>query len=243
LFPFIFISLLVFWLQPVFASPSPFEYSIRLYENKEYYRSISEILRLEFQYPEQSSRHQLHLYLLKNYYESGDHENVRKTAQEIFQKPSETPSTEIKKEAARFLSFSLLQQGKEIKSRKIWEELVNQGKDDTFPQASSISDQIDPDTAKTWSAIIPGAGLFLTGEYFNGTVSFLLNGIFLAGIYQAVQNQQWGITGLLVFFEWGWYFGGQNAAMVSAINHNKRLITSGRNKWIEKNRNPDGSTN
>ncbi|PCI23394.1 MAG: hypothetical protein COB67_12875 [SAR324 cluster bacterium] len=212
------------------------KFPIQLYEQKDYYRSISELLRLEFQFPQNSARQQLHLYLLKNYDAIDNFRKVEKTIAEIYSHSPSNPFTPEKRIAAKILTFSLLRQGQEKKAKELWEQLVLRQEDVDFPLASRIPGQVDPEQARSYSAILPGAGLLLSKEYGKASASFLLNGVFLLGIFQSLQNKQLGLAGLLFFFEWGWYSGGQEAAAEAANNYNQQLIETTQKQWTLTNR-------
>ncbi|MCP4296304.1 MAG: hypothetical protein GY786_11905 [Proteobacteria bacterium] len=211
-----------------------FNYPKKLFISGHYYRSISEIRKLEFYFPQESERYQLHLLLLKNYYHLSDVKKVDQTAREIFSLNPEQPHTSLKKDSAKILTFSLLKRGEEVKARQVWEQLVMKKEDLSFPMSGQREDQADPEKAKLYSYILPGSGLIMTGSYGKASVSFLLNALFLAGISNSLENKQTGIASLLFFFEWSWYFGGARAAEEAAINYNQNRIQEARNEWISE---------
>jgi hypothetical protein len=232
---------LLFCLLPTFTAVSVaeeqsglFNYPVSLFNSGQYYRSISEIKRLEFYFPQKSQRHQLHLLLQKNYYKLGQHQKVQEVAKDIFLQNREQPLTKEKITAAKILTFSLLKSGAEDKAQLVWEERVSLKKDDNFPLSSNLENRLNPDLAKTYSYVLPGAGLLYAGSYGKATVSFLLNSLFLIGINQNIHSGHLGIATLLFFFEWGWYFGGARAAEEEVDNYNQKLSESKRQQWISK---------
>ena len=64
--------------------------------------------------------------------------------------------------------------------------------------------------------LIPGAGYVYSGEYANGFRSLLLNGLFIFGMVNTAQREQWGAFAPISFFELTWYsgsiYGGIDAA-------------------------------
>jgi len=91
--PTLFLSVLLFLVSPTAAisqsqvnrdpDTSQLDYVKKLYEHNEYHRSISEILKIKFQYPETSEKRMLDLYLLKNYYQLKKYKLVDTTASEM----------------------------------------------------------------------------------------------------------------------------------------------------------------
>jgi tetratricopeptide (TPR) repeat protein len=79
-----------------------------------------------------------------------------------------------------------------------------------------------PALAGTLSALLPGAGHFYCDRPRDGTVSFLLNGVFLWGTYAAVKREEWALAGVLGFFELGWYSGNIVSSANAAHKWNRR---------------------
>jgi hypothetical protein len=52
-------------------------------------------------------------------------------------------------------------------------------------------------------------------------LAFLLNGLFIAGITQAVTHEEFAIAGVLSFFEVGWYAGNIYGAINGAQKENR----------------------
>lgn len=80
-----------------------------------------------------------------------------------------------------------------------------------------------PSLAGTFAAILPGSGHFYTGRKRDGTTAFLLNGAFIWGALEAYNDEEYVVTGILAFFELGWYFGNIYSAVSSAHKYNKRV--------------------
>lgn len=69
--------------------------------------------------------------------------------------------------------------------------------------------------------MIPGLGYAYSGEYANGLRSLILNGIFAFGMIQTADHDQWGLFGVLTFFEFTWYTGSIYGGIDSAHRHNQ----------------------
>lgn len=77
-----------------------------------------------------------------------------------------------------------------------------------------------PRVAAALSAVIPGAGFAWAGRPLIGAGSFLLNGVFLAGIYFAARDHNLPLAGALLSLEAGWYVGGVTGSAESALRRN-----------------------
>ncbi len=218
-------------------SDEQIHYPVELYLEEDYYRAISEILKLEFIIPENEKVRLLRPYLLKSYYHLEDFRQVIRFSTITLRDKTEY-SERVTKEAASLATLALLKLGKEEKAKLLWEQEVYGKPDSAFPLQTQIPDLIDPDRARLYSAILPGSGLLLSEEYGKATVSFLLNALFIMGCYHYAEMKQWGITGLLFFFEINWYTGGMNASAESAINYNNRLIRRYQSSWIDQHIGP-----
>ena len=209
-----------------------FEYAIKLYLEDDYYRSITEILRLKLRFPEESAKHQLDLYLLKNYYHLKDFAQVKLIAEGILPNPAYALNKDAVGEVTTYLTLSLLEEGENDKAEQLWNKFANLTSSDLLPPEQDIPGQVNPDKAKLYSKIVPGSGLLLSREYSKATVSFVINIVFLVGSYNHFVLKQYGIAGLMFFFEIGWYFGGQNAAHEAAVKYNKTIISQYRQQWL-----------
>jgi len=210
-----------------------FLYPVKLFEQRDYHRTATEILRLRFSYPKESARRQLGIYLIKSYYRLGAYHRAEAEASQILKSSEKYSNHSYRKSAATLLTISLLKQGKDKQARTAWFEHVNTDLKSQPPLASEFPDRVDPNLAKLYSSFIPGSGMALSQQYGKAFVSFLINVIFIAGSYHSYQNQQYGIAGLLIFFEIGWYSGGKNASYESAELYNHRRIEEIRQKWID----------
>ena len=69
--------------------------------------------------------------------------------------------------------------------------------------------------------IIPGLGYAYSGEYANGLRSLILNGIFIFGMVETADEDQWGLFGIVTFFELTWYTGSIYGGIDSAQRYNQ----------------------
>lgn len=75
--------------------------------------------------------------------------------------------------------------------------------------------------------MIPGAGYWYSGEIANGLRSLILNSLFMYGMYQTADDEQWGGFAVITFFEITWYSGSIYGGIDAAQRYNKdRLDTA-----------------
>ncbi|MBU2647787.1 hypothetical protein KKI24_23970 [bacterium] len=204
-----------------------------LYGQKDYYRSISEILNLKFQYPLTSEKRKLDLYLLKSYYQLKDFSSVEAVALEFLREEDPSLDKTTVRQYGLILLASQLQTGREKAAHETWETYVREDPSAVFPSSESFPERIDPNRAAFYSGIVPGSGLLLSEQYGKAVVSFLLNVLFISGSYYAFTQQHYGISGLLMFFEISWYFGGKKASAEAAEQYNRRHIRRIQGNWIQ----------
>ena len=205
----------------------------KLYDHKNYYRSISEILSVKFEFPQTSEKRKLDLYLLKNYYRLKEYQSIEILASKMLSEKEISSEKQINRQPSLILIISLLQQGEEKRAQHAWETYFKNGADDLFPTSDKLPGLINPDRASFYSGILPGSGFLLSEQYGKAFVSFALNLIFISGSYQAFTQKKYGISGLLVFFEISWYFGGKKASAESARQFNDQHIRRRQQIWID----------
>ena len=220
-------------LQPLlFAQDNPtslsrYSYMEHLFYQGDYYRAITEILRRDF--TGMGNPVQERLLLTKAHYFLGDYFLVQEEAKKIL--AHSFIDERVKKEAGQWLTFSYLMQEKPEVAKISWMKWGPGG--GNFPDRESLSGRVNPDHAKLLSSIVPGSGFLLTGSYGKALSSFLINALFIAGVVHYWQEKNYGIAGLLLFFEFGWYFGGRSASEDNAKAYNRALWLKSRDKWIE----------
>ena len=70
------------------------------------------------------------------------------------------------------------------------------------------------------SAALPGSGQFYVGRRGDAWLAFILNGLFVAGIVEALNEGRPEVAGVLGLFEAGWYAGNIYGAINGARKHN-----------------------
>lgn len=80
-----------------------------------------------------------------------------------------------------------------------------------------------PELAVFMSCLLPGSGQFYSERYKDGIYSFVLNGLFIAGTYFAVDNENYPVAGILIIFELGWYSGNIYSAANGAHKYNRKI--------------------
>ena len=211
-----------------------FAFIKKLYEHKDYYRSISEILKIRFHYPQTSEKSKLDLYLLKSYFQLHEYSRVDTLASEIIRQSDSMSDKTIRKQSVLILMTSLLEQGREEVARSTWETYRKDNSAEIFPSSAGLSGLVDPNRAAFYSGILPGSGLLLSEQYGKAVVSLALNLLFVAGSYYAFTQQQYGISGLLIFFEISWYFGGKKASAEAAHQFIQQRIKHIQQNWMQK---------
>lgn len=210
-----------------------YDFSIRLYHEKDYYRSITEILKLTFQFPKKVFNSDIKIYHLKNLYFLEQYDELIKQANSIL-----TASTQFSEETiietSKILTTAYLKQNNSKKAFKIWSNNFEGESLQDFPLETKMPDLINSQQAGLYSAIVPGSGFLLSENYDKATTSFLLNALFIAGCVNYYKKKQWGITALLLFFEIGWYQGGIRASIEYADRYNQKIIQTHQNRWINQ---------
>lgn len=209
-------------------------YIQKLYQERDDYRCITEALRLKESSIQLIKKDELNLILAACYFRRGKYIASVQTLKEVQCKTEKSlQDCENKKKVLNTASYLSL--GMDQKAEHVWGYISLSEGDPLLPVEKNLPTRKNPETARWLSAFLPGAGLFYTGEYQNGAVSFVLNALFLAGISHYYQEEDYGITMLLTFFEIGWYQGGINAAAEAAENYNRRQKEKMKKEWLHFN--------
>ena len=72
--------------------------------------------------------------------------------------------------------------------------------------------------------MIPGLGYAYSGEWANAARSLILNGLFIYGMADTADNEQWGAFSIITFFELTWYSGSIYGGVDSAHRYNERRL-------------------
>lgn len=207
-------------------------FSAALYQEGDYYRAVTEILREQFHNPKKLKDRALNLRLIRSYFHLKDDVRLKTAVSQILADPSPLAGGE-KEEIAAYLLLTHLKRDQESAAERVWDRYLKGGEIPLFPLFSEVKGTVDPDRAGLYSAFLPGAGFLLTESYGKAAGSFLLNAVFIAGTYHAYHKGLYGVAGLLFFFEIGWYKGGINAAVESAEQFNQKRVEEVQQRWIE----------
>ena len=74
--------------------------------------------------------------------------------------------------------------------------------------------------------LIPGFGYFYSGEYASGLRAILLNGLFIYGMIDTADKDEWGAFAVISFFEFTWYGGSIYGGIDAAYRYNRRRLDS-----------------
>ncbi len=69
--------------------------------------------------------------------------------------------------------------------------------------------------------LIPGCGYFYAGEWANGLRSVILNGLFIFGMVNTAQHDEWGAFAAITFFEVTWYTGSIYGGLDASHRYNR----------------------
>jgi len=72
--------------------------------------------------------------------------------------------------------------------------------------------------------LVPGLGYAYSGEYANATRSLILNSLFLWGMIETADDDQWAAFTVLTFVEFTWYTGSIYGGLDAAHRHNQRRL-------------------
>ena len=78
-----------------------------------------------------------------------------------------------------------------------------------------------PTLAGSLSAILPGAGQVYCGRYQDGITAFVLNGLFIWGTVELLEDKNYAAGGVFAFFSVGWYTGNIFSAVSGAHKFNR----------------------
>lgn len=72
--------------------------------------------------------------------------------------------------------------------------------------------------------MVPGLGHAYSGEYANGLRSLILNALFIAGMLDMAEEENWGAFAVISFFEITWYSGSIYGGIDAAHRYNRNRI-------------------
>ena len=72
--------------------------------------------------------------------------------------------------------------------------------------------------------LLPGLGYIYSGEYANAARSILLNSLFIWGMVETAEDDEWGLFALVTFGELTWYSGSIYGGIDYAHRYNQRRL-------------------
>ena len=139
----------------------------------------------------------------------------------------DSPATaELKTLAARKLAAARLQQKNVPAAREaLSKSPTNLGEATTALDTYAAGHDKKPKVGGLLG-MIPGCGYFYSGEYANGLRSILLNGLFIYGMADTANHDQWGAFTVITFFEFTWYSGSIYGGIDAAHRYNRNRLDS-----------------
>jgi hypothetical protein len=77
-----------------------------------------------------------------------------------------------------------------------------------------------------WLGVVPGLGYAYAGEYANAARSLILNSLFLWGMVETAEDEEWGAFAALTFFEITWYSGSIYGGIDASHRYNQRRLNA-----------------
>ncbi len=235
-----------------------------LFENKDYYRAITEYKRFGYLFPESpltlnvEYKIGLSYFKGKKYEEAAEYFNnisimpekneitkkalfkfadsyykdkmYQAAAQKYRQFIKEYPDALEAHNAKYKTGWAYLHAGQYDDAKSSFREI---GEDNPFyTPASNLSIELDrfealpqksPVLAGALSAIIPGAGQLYCGYYQDAIVSFLINGVFIWGTVELIEDENYAAGGAVGFFAMMWYTGNVFGAVSGAHKYNRNI--------------------
>jgi hypothetical protein len=102
-----------------------------------------------------------------------------------------------------------------------------------FRELKNISNK-SPFLAGALSAVIPGSGYLYSKQYATALTSFLINGLLIWAVRDAILEEQYGIASAATVFGFGWYIGNIEGSVKAAIKQNEYERHKYLNEVLEK---------
>jgi len=254
-----FVAIVAFLVFPniCFAeADKDYSYIKHLYQEKDYYRCISEAKRFLFYNVSDIRVSDVELLIAHSYYYGGDQKEAFIYYTSVAQKYKDTDNSNTSMYRVGVIQY---ENGLFCDSYTTFKKLVdtNSVSEDLAQKARTYIDMIvleekgsnctfvdkdkytskhyteredeylalekkSPRTAGTLSALVPGLGQLYVGRPRDAFVAFLLNGLFIWGIVEAVEADNWGAATALGAVELGWYSGNIYSAVSGAHKYNEK---------------------
>ncbi len=174
--------------------------------------------RAEDAYPDRSSE----IMLLRS--SSAEQEERWDEAQFYLESVSRSGSSEAKQLAARHLAAVLIWDGDPESARELLSQLP--GENDLATAAiDSYMEGVDKKPkVGGLLGLLPGAGYAYAGEYANALRSLILNSLFIFGMVETAEDDEWGAFAAITFFEFTWYSGSIYGGIDASYRYNRRRI-------------------
>jgi tetratricopeptide (TPR) repeat protein len=179
---------------------------------------LQELLRLHPLSPEAFKAQHL---LADSAYDRGDFGLARHRYRRLLAHPD----TEAQNYGRRRIGWTYLEQDRPDQALQSF-SLLPAEETESFRQAVASYQALElksPRLAATLSAVVPGSGQLYVGRVRQAALAFVLNGIFILGTFEAFQNENYVVGGILLFLEAGWYGGNIYNAVNNTHKHNQRL--------------------
>jgi TolA-binding protein/TM2 domain-containing membrane protein YozV len=207
-----------------------FRIALALYRGQQYEEALHLFREVAHRYPDSSYGKQAWLWQG----ESLLRQTQYKAAEQLYTQLLEQFSDDEIGQLARY------QRGWTLLYQRKWQEASRQFRQLTpesalFRVAHRLADEVldgehlptkSPLVAGILSGLLPGSGQLYNGRAGDALLAFFLNGLFIAGIAQAVTQGELAAAGILSFFEAGWYAGNVYGAINGAHKHNRRAEES-----------------
>lgn len=179
---------------------------------------LQELVRLHPLSPEALKAQRL---LADSAYERGDFGLARHRYRRLLSHPD----TEEQDYGRRRIGWTYLEQDQPGQALQSFSLLAAE-ETESFRQAVANYQALElksPQLAATLSALVPGSGQLYVGRVRQAALAFALNGLFILGTFEAFQNENYVVGGILLFLEVGWYGGNIYNASNNAHKHNQHL--------------------
>ena len=207
-----------------------FRIGLALYRGQDYSGALHTFRQVTQRYPETPYGKQAWLWQGESLMQQADYSGAERLYSTIIHQQADTATTQ----------FAHYQRGWTFLYRRQWEEasaafrLVSP-ESSLHATAQRLAQEAteggqqpkkSPALAGIMSALLPGSGQLYNGRPGDALLSFLLNGVFIVGTLQALQEDQLAIAGVLSFFTAGWYAGNVYSAVNGAHKHNRHVETT-----------------
>lgn len=193
----------------------------KLYQAGDDFRTESEILRFIKARPSHPGVGAARLLRAKIYYRQG---RYREANLFLFSLLDDPRRRNVSEEAARLLGLSLARSGQT-------KEAATYLPREMAPPTGPVEGRVSPESARSWSTWVPGAGFFLLGQPQKATTALALNLLFTGAAVTAWNEGLKGAAFLSLLVEYYLYSGGRTSVFEAAEAHNLRKNRERLNVW------------